>query len=482
MSSEDTNPETTEPTARAVGGTEYSWCKSVVTGTGITVLTLLFSKPPDFPFLETALHYLQNSHPILRSKLRFDPTTKNFSFATPSAATHKEIQQFDLSSTNEILENLSGFDAHIPPHHLILEHELNRNTWLNPNHPLESESDLDHDFDLFFASAYTLSDTQWSLVLRLHTSVCDRSSAVTLLRELMKLSGGGDRGIQKEYESEGKVSLGIEDYIPNGKDRKPFWARGMDLLGYSLNSFRLANLEFVDANSPRYTKMVRLQMNPDDTERLVAGCKSSGIKLCGALAAAGLMAARSTKDLLEHQMEKYGVVTLMDCRSLLDPILNCNHIGFYHSAIMNSHDISGEEKFWDAAKRCYTAFENAKNNNKHFTDMADLNFLMCKAIENPGITPSSALRTAFLTVFEETVIDESSKQHGKIGLEDYIGCSSVHGVGPSIAIFDTIRDGRLDCACVYPSPLHSREQMQKLIDDMKTILVKGCNTIDCMET
>jgi hypothetical protein len=50
-----------------------------------------------------------------------------------------------------------------------------------------------------------------------------------------------------------------------------------------------------------------------------------------------------------------------------------------------------------------------------------------------------------------------------------------HGVGPSIAIFDTIRDGLLDCVCVYPAPLHSREQMQELVDTMKAVLVDGGN-------
>lgn len=147
--------------------------------------------------------------------------------------------------------------------------------------------------------------------------------------------------------------------------------------------------------------------------------------------------------------------------------------GFYHSAILNTHDVNGEDKLWELATRSYTSFENAKKSNKHFTDMNDLNFLMCKAIENPSLTPASSLRTAFISVFEDPIIDESNKLHQAIGLEDYIGCSSVHGVGPSIAIFDTIRDGWLDCACVYPSPLHSREQLQQLIDDMKKILVEG---------
>lgn len=149
--------------------------------------------------------------------------------------------------------------------------------------------------------------------------------------------------------------------------------------------------------------------------------------------------------------------------------------GFYHSAIMNSHDINGENTLWELAKRCYTAFADAKNSNKHFSDMSDLNFLMCKAIENPGLTPLSCMRTAFVSVFEDLVIDDSSEVYQELGLEDYEGCASVHGVGPSIAIFDSIRDGGLNCSCVYPSPLHSRQQMQDLMDHMRSILVDGCN-------
>lgn len=145
---------------------------------------------------------------------------------------------------------------------------------------------------------------------------------------------------------------------------------------------------------------------------------------------------------------------------------------------MNTHDISAEEKLWELANRCYMSYANAKNSNKHFTDMSDLNFLMIKAIDNPGLTPSSSLRTAFISVFEEPVIDDSNGLHQQLGLDDYVGCASVHGVGPSIGIFDTIRNGGLDCACVYPSPLHSREQMQELIDHMKRIIVDACNQLE----
>lgn len=147
--------------------------------------------------------------------------------------------------------------------------------------------------------------------------------------------------------------------------------------------------------------------------------------------------------------------------------------GFYHSAITTSHEVKGEETIWDLATKIYQTFENSKNNNKHFTDMADLNFLMSKAIENPSLTPSCSLRTSLVSVFEDPVIETSSDAEREFGLDDYIGCASAHGIGPSIALFDTVRDGQLDCACVYPAPLHSREQILELLDNMKIKLIEG---------
>lgn len=124
--------------------------------------------------------------------------------------------------------------------------------------------------------------------------------------------------------------------------------------------------------------------------------------------------------------------------------------------------------------RCHTAVSNAIKWDKHFKDLVELNFLMLKAMENPGLTPSSSLRTSFMAVFEEPVVeDEQAESLKELGLVDYMGCSSVHGVGPSIAVFNTIRGGALDCTCVYPSPLHTRGQVQGLIDEMKRTLIEA---------
>lgn len=104
-------------------------------------------------------------------------------------------------------------------------------------------------------------------MIRIHTSACDRTAAVALLKGLVVEVGGGAK---MEFVGNGEVSFGIEELIPNEQCNKPLWARGIDMLGYSLNSFRFSNLEFQDVNSSRCTQVVRLQMNPQDTEKLLA--------------------------------------------------------------------------------------------------------------------------------------------------------------------------------------------------------------------
>ncbi|KAJ0241631.1 GATA zinc finger protein [Hirschfeldia incana] len=453
-----------ESTTRPVGGTEYSWCRAIAGGTGIAVIALSLTRTPKLENLQNTLNKLQIRHPTLRSTFRFDASTDSFSLATSAADSSRVvIHPFDSSSTAQIIR-----DSDDPPHRIILEHELNKNTWIDPHRWINGECGV------FFVSLYDLDEggEERVLTFRLNTGACDRTSAVTLLREFMRETTTGGGCEEGHVEELGKA---IEEMVPSGKGDKPFWARGIDVLGYSLNAFRFSNLGFVDAeDSNRRSQVVRMKLERDQTLKLVAGCKARGIKLWAAIAAAGMISAYSSKNLPQYQGEKYAVVTLSDCRPILEPPLTPNDFGFYHSGILHTHDITGEEKLWDLAKRCYESFTSAKNSNKHFTDMSDLNFLMCKAIENPSLTPSSSLRTALISIFEDPVTDEYSEQAlASAGVKDYIGCASIHGVGPSVAVFDSLRDGKLDCSFVYPSPLHSREQMDELIEHVKTILLEG---------
>ncbi|KAM0059060.1 putative chloramphenicol acetyltransferase-like domain superfamily [Helianthus debilis subsp. tardiflorus] len=459
-------PRHSESQTRLLGGTEQNWCKAVAGGTGITALALQISKEPNIPLFKKALQKLQNDHPILNYMLHKNTSTGSTSFIMNPSIPHIRLNIMNQMKTSELLKTLTSRDSNatLSPLHTILEYEININEWTD----IATRSSCMGGLHLWFVSVYTLPDQKWVLVLRLHAGICDRTTAVSLLKELkeaMVVEGGG-------YKEKGNV--GIEELIPVGKAKKTFWAHGKDMVAYSVNSLTLTNLKFKDVKSPRRSEVVRLKMSAEETHKLLAGCKLRGIKLCGALVAATLLAAYSSKRRPSNSnRKKYGVVFLNDCRPYLQPSLSTHEFGFYHSAISTSQEVKGEETLWDLATKVYMTFENSKNNNKHFSDMADLNFLMSKAIENPSLTPSSSLRSSLVSTFEDPIIENSSDHERELGLDDYIGCASAHGIGPSIGLFDTVRDGQLDCACVYPAPLHSREQMQELIAKMKTILLES---------
>ncbi|GKD22149.1 hypothetical protein Tco_1223852 [Tanacetum coccineum] len=50
---------------------------------------------------------------------------------------------------------------------------------------------------------------------------------------------------------------------------EPFWARGADMLAYSVNSFRFSNLEFKESGLLKGTEFVRMRIVADDTARIL---------------------------------------------------------------------------------------------------------------------------------------------------------------------------------------------------------------------
>jgi hypothetical protein len=247
-----------EPKGRTVGSTECSWCKAVQGGTGIAVVALCTSKPPNINRLQYALQKLQNSHPILKSTLLQHTSTFSFlSSPTPIPILH--LTTHDLSSN---LNNTNNAVT-ISPLQQILELELNNDSvWRDATR---------NSNKLFFSSVYALPNNVWVIALRLHVAACDRTTAVLLLRELLELMMEEKEEIVSEHQNnDKKVSLAIEDLIPREKTKKPLLARGFDVLSYSLNSFRLTNLKFNDTKTTKFSQVMRLQFNQDDTKGILA--------------------------------------------------------------------------------------------------------------------------------------------------------------------------------------------------------------------
>lgn len=257
---------------RAAACTEAAWCHAVPGGTGTAVLAISIAKILNPQRLQNALNKLQNSHPVLKSKLHFNPISSAFSFVT-SPTPFVQVKKFELLETSRILQNDQNTpknDNHhavsISPLQILLEHELNENShWRNLHH---SGTAVETAADMLFVSLYEVGLGKWVAVFRLHVAACDRTTAVSLLEELLVLmsgDGGGGGGNKK-----GKMELGIEDLVPKKLGKKPFLARGLDMISYSVNSLRLTNLKFKDVKSARKSQVARLQMNINQTQKILS--------------------------------------------------------------------------------------------------------------------------------------------------------------------------------------------------------------------
>ncbi|KAL3699756.1 hypothetical protein R1sor_017778 [Riccia sorocarpa] len=467
--------------SRTLGDTEHNWCRAVESGTGITVLAVFFSRRLEISALQAAVEVLQLKHPRLRSQLIWVDGKPAFR-VSPGPFVKIEvldaaIQGVERNAVEEMLEgeeeqSLGEMqDAEEHEWMVHVENELNTNIWS------EQHSHCLVPQQLLVVRLRILPNNYSLLTMRVHTAVCDRISGATLLVDLLKALRGtssiGDDnnvGLEDDAEMSSNNLVAIEDAIPPGQANKPFWAHGIDLIGYSLGSRRHALLPFANPDEPRRSKFIHSVLSVEQTQSLLDACIRADTSVYGAICAAGLKAAAILKQ-MATKSEHYALITLIDCREYLEPKLSQSTVGFYHSALMNTHHVNEITDFWELARRCSSSLDNAMKNRKHFTDMGDLNFLMFQAISHPALTPSSSMRTSQLVLFRDPALVQVEDLAQEMGVEHYVGCSSIHGVGPALAIFDSIRKGALHFTGVYPSPLYSRRQMRSYVNAMLNLLV-----------
>jgi hypothetical protein len=84
-------------------------------------------------------------------------------------------------------------------------------------------------------------------------------------------SGSNDSvaGKGKEEKNTSMKLMSVEAAIPPGKANKPFWAHGIDLLGYSLGSKLHALLPFEEPCMPRQTRLIRSSLSFEHTQALL---------------------------------------------------------------------------------------------------------------------------------------------------------------------------------------------------------------------
>ncbi|KAH9545088.1 hypothetical protein CY35_12G030600 [Sphagnum magellanicum] len=486
---------------RELGKSETNWIAAVETGTGITLLGLLFARRFTRSSLTTSLRQLLASHPRLRSHISKQLNGKNFIFTTSTAdhaAEDPVVSQISVISraADDDEEELEDDDE---------SEEASKEKWLKlledeMNTPFPKEK----PFAVFDMKVYELPENSSLVVFRFHSAAADVASTSPVARQFVDLlyrqvqleeqeeeedataqkkkkqttwesseSAAAEGGQEEEEEEEEEVEdielPALEKAIPQGQAQKPFWAHGVDTLGYGIVSRKHAYLPFDHTNKPRKSRLIRASLSPKATDDLLQACKKNNSLLYGAIEAAGLKAAADMKK-VGKRGEHYGTVVLLNCRNLLEPRILESHVGFYHAAMMKTIHVSETESFWEVAEKCTTKYNEAVKAKKHFMDMGDLNALMVQGMRFPNLTPSGSLRSTLLSLTAEPLYQDLGPSAMHLNLKDHLVCTSNHGIGSCLAIFYFIRDAKLEFSFIYASPLFTRPKMQDLVNSILSYL------------
>lgn len=237
---------------RALGKTESNWVAAVEMGTGITITSILFDRRVPVISLKQSVCALLALHPRLRSLIVQE--NGKFFFHTPEEV-YVRLSEIDLSSEEEEDENSRE------RWHLITEEELNV--------PFSKE----YPIAVFQPKLYLLPDSRSLLVLRVHAAAADMASTPTMVKQivssLQKGSAINYRNVSGGIDSEEELLPSVEDAIPPGQANKPFWAHGMDVVGYGLSSRRHAYLPFDNTESSRRSKLIRAALTAGATNLLL---------------------------------------------------------------------------------------------------------------------------------------------------------------------------------------------------------------------
>ncbi|GJP57434.1 hypothetical protein CLOP_g34 [Closterium sp. NIES-67] len=269
------------------------------------------------------------------------------------------------------------------------------------------------------------------------------------------------------------------------------------------------------------TRFVTVAFTREETAALLAAAESHGCSLFSLECAAGLKAAARMKQ-LGGRTEIFSLGSAIGCRAILDPPLPSTALGEYMSMLPLKQEVSEKLPFWDVATSISARAESALQRQQQFTDMPVLELLFSTAMKMPSLSPDHSLRTCFLTAgmlaplrvdwqlsaadatsatsrtdlhrsesgntrsissctsspsSSPTNSTESHKQQQQqqvhlehvqleevqleqVHLEHVLGpVVSAHGVGPAIAIPDTLSDGVLRLSFVFVTPLFTHERM-----------------------
>eukprot|EP00850_Spirogloea_muscicola_P014244 SM000101S09242 [mRNA] locus=s101:17826:21013:- [translate_table: standard] len=437
-----------EPLERPLGVSEELWHRAYEMGTGIVQVGFGLGSMPDVGQLQSSVDALVEMHPFLGAQIVKDSKGKlryKLKPAGPSVLVDPSLPSYTLPwASRACMKSLEE-----EPEVTLLQRVMELGFSIPLGTDIKGPADV---FQVWFFPASTASfggHKDSLILLRAHGGSLDRQSV-------------GEEPPLEALVSNVKmddcaVPPSLEDLLPCKLD-KGFFQKGIDAQWqYEIDGL-------TEEASTRSAAV---------TVALLSACEKEGTTVHGAECAALLKAVAAVKGIKENKMETYGMTSVFDVRKYLEPPLPSNSLGMFYSALPAAEKVGESTDIWDLARQISQTAAVAEAKGKHFTEMSVLNMLFSQALKHPALTPDHSLRTSLVAAFTNAPHQATWRKVDQICLNESLGpFASIHGVGPCIALGDTLQAGPdLHLGLVYAAPLYSRKQVKEVASLMRRQLM-----------
>lgn len=311
------------------------------------------------------------------------------------------------------------------------------------------------------------------VVIRIHSGACDRHSCFVITKQFLSALNAVVEGRQPEFpDGPGRHELlsSMEDMIPKGKADKGFFTKGLDAIGYALDSKKYSLLPF----SPEFTKMtiktgfmsdiLTYRLGREGTGAFFSTCERENTSHAAALASAYFRTAANIKEMKEKKLNQFCFTGVLDCRSHFEPQLPETVLGNYSAGISQGTRVKDDISFWDMARLISSKTEKEISKHKHFSELPVLAMLVGQVIKRPSLTPSSSKRSGLFIMFLGETAESQWKNTESLNVAGSLGpLASMHAVGPCFSACESMIEGpdgpELCISFTFATPVYTRDQM-----------------------
>lgn len=472
--------------SRPMSQSEENWARITDLGTGISPSVIAMRRDVEEQHITMAVRELMEHYPLTRAQIVENNKGKLYLQVNngPVKPIVREKSWPKINSSAD-LAGVLKLPHDDENHSLSLAlHQVIRNEL---NAPFLNEDKMAaHPLAVLEVHFYkdSSSGPRTIVVIRVHSGACDKHSCSVIAKHFVSALNAVVEGREPVFpDGPGRHELlsPVEDMIPKGKADKGFFSKGLEALGYALDSRKYSLLPF----SPEFTKMpikagyisetLTYNLGKEGTGAFFAACKRENTSHVAALSSAYLQTAANIKEMKDKKLNQFCFTGMLDCRPHFEPPLLETVLGNYTTGILQGTRVKDDTSFWEMARSLSSKAEKDISKHKHFSELPVVAMLAGQLLKHPNLAPSSSKRSGLFTVYFGEPAESIWKNAESLNVAGGLGpLASMHAVGPCFCPCEYMIEGpdgaELCINFTFATPVYSRDQMHSFATSVLELL------------